>query len=174
MEFSTISHTIPFEPRKDSKNQVEMTESVKEIDESSILSVEESQVQLQAEDALKLEEGDIFFTPSTEEYPFGQARKVTAKTAEGDIAYVNTTKPELTEMISDLDISQSIPINGDNFILNPDLLGDSSNIFRIQSSTKPIDKISLDNNGFKIVFNDYKIEKLNTTYQDPYSLEIQK
>ena len=65
MKFSTISAIPPFEPRENSSNTVEVKEAVKEVDETSILSITESTVQFKEEDARQLETGDIFFLPAT-------------------------------------------------------------------------------------------------------------
>ena len=58
---------------------MDVKDAVKEVDETSILSITDSTVQVKEEDAGQLETGDIFFLPATYESPFGQARQVTGE-----------------------------------------------------------------------------------------------
>ena len=168
MKFSTISTIPPFEPRDDSSNTVEVTEAVEEVAESSFLTIAESYVQLEEADAQQLETGDIFFLPATEESPFGQARKVTKKTNEDGIVTVHTEKPALEEIISDMDLSQTIPVSAEDFIINPELVRWLPGEFQIVSKNGCKKKGSIEicttkNGDVSINLKDLKLKKLHTT-----------
>lgn len=166
MKFSTISTIPPFEPRDDSSNTVEVTEAVEEVAESSFLTIAESYVQLEEADAQQLETGDIFFLPATEESPFGQARKVTKKTNEDGIVTVHTEKPALEEIISDMDLSQTIPVSAEDFIINPELVDDSGE-FQMASKNGCKKKGSIEicttkNGDVSIKLKDLKLKEIHT------------
>ncbi|WP_227938611.1 Ig-like domain-containing protein [Alkalihalobacillus deserti] len=118
----------PFETRSDSANEVIYQDHVIELEEETLLraqllSVEDNLFIFDGapEEITKLEKGDIFILPPTEEYPMGWAKKVVSIKVEANVTSVVTEEPTMEEVLEEIDLSQAIPVKATDFEIDPEL-----------------------------------------------------
>ncbi|PIC77101.1 hypothetical protein CSV74_07465 [Sporosarcina sp. P19] len=117
-----------FSPRKDSTNAVTYQEGVTSLPDDIVQSAADLNYENNTfvfdgmPDVLKqLSARDIIIFPETAQHTFGWAKEIVDIRYDGHKTVLTTREPKAEDVVKDLDISKTVPITADDFMLEPDV-----------------------------------------------------